>query len=197
MGSLIFILRSFTRPVEVLTAAARRIGDGDLSGGFTLDRSDEIGVLSKTLDDMKMKLKSSYDLLLNSEKMALMGQVVAGIAHELNNPLTIVIGNVQLMMMREMNEKNLQSLTRIRDGADRASKIVKNLLTFARQETPERKPTDVNAVLRKALELRAYELKVSNIEVSIDLAEEIPETMADPHQLQQVFLNLIVNAEHA
>ena len=197
MGSLIFMLRSFTRPVEVLTAAARRIGDGDLSGGFTLDRKDEIGVLSKTLDDMKMKLKSSYDLLMHSEKMALMGQVVAGIAHELNNPLTIVIGNIQLMMMRELNEKNVQSLTRIKDGAERASKIVRNLLTFARQEKSERKPTDVNVILKKALELRAYELKVSNIEVSTDFAADLPETMADPHQLQQVFLNLIVNAEQA
>src|SRR5262249_29079245 len=197
MSSLIFMLRSFTRPVEILTAAARRIGDGDLSGGFTLERSDEIGVLSRTLDDMKTKLKSSYDLLLNSEKMALMGQVVAGIAHELNNPLTIVIGNIQLMMMRELNEKNLQSLTRIKDGAERASKIVKNLLTFARQEKAERKPTDVNSVLKKTLELRAYELKVSNIEVSTEFASDLPETMADPHQLQQVFLNLIVNSEQA
>jgi two-component system, NtrC family, sensor kinase len=129
--------------------------------------------------------------------MALMGQVVAGIAHELNNPLTIVVGNIQLMMTRELNEKNLQSLTRIRDGAERASRIVKNLLTFARQEKPERKPTDINVVLKRALELRAYELAVSNIEVSIDLAAELPETMADPYQLQQVFLNLIVNAEQA
>jgi two-component system NtrC family sensor kinase len=102
-----------------------------------------------------------------------------------------------LMMMRELNEKNVQSLTRIKDGAERASKIVRNLLTFARQEKSERKPTDVNVILRKALELRAYELKVSNIEVSTDLASDLAETMADPHQLQQVFLNLIVNAEQA
>jgi two-component system NtrC family sensor kinase len=197
MGSLLFILRSFTRPVEVLTEAARRIGDGDLSGGFTLDREDEIGVLSKTLDDMKTKLKSSYDLLLQSEKMALMGQIVAGIAHELNNPLTIVIGNIQLMLMRERNEKSVESLSRIQDGAERASKIVKNLLTFARQETPERKLVSVNSIITKSIELRSYELRVSNIEVSTELHEDLPETMADPHQLQQVFLNLIVNAEHA
>jgi signal transduction histidine kinase/ActR/RegA family two-component response regulator len=197
MGSLVFILRSFTRPVELLTEAARRIGDGDLSGGFTLNRSDEIGLLSKTLDDMKVKLKSSYDLLLQSEKMALMGQIVAGIAHELNNPLTIVIGNVQLMMLRDMNEKDLQSLTRVKDGAERASKIVKNLLAFARQEKPERKPTEVNGLLKKALELRAYELRISNIEVRMELSTDLPETLADPHQLQQVFLNLIVNAEQA
>jgi signal transduction histidine kinase/CheY-like chemotaxis protein len=197
MGSLLFILRSFTRPVEVLTEAARRIGDGDLSGGFTLDRHDEIGVLAKTLDDMKTKLKSSSDLLLQSEKMALMGQVVAGIAHELNNPLTIVIGNIQLMLMRERNEKNVESLSRIQDGAERASKIVKNLLTFARQERPERKLVNVNTIIRKSVELRSYELRVSNVDVSTELEEALPETMADPHQLQQVFLNLIVNAEHA
>src|SRR5262249_1330669 len=97
-------------------------------------------------------------------------------------------------MTRGGDEKKDEQLTRIKDGAERASRIVRNLLTFARQEKPERKPTDINVVMKRALELRAYELKVSNIEVSTELAPELLETIADPYQLQQVFLNLIVNA---
>jgi signal transduction histidine kinase len=197
MSSLLFIVRSFTRPIEMLTEAARRIGGGDLSGGFTLDRNDELGVLARSLDDMKTQLKSSCELLMRSEKMALMGQVVAGFAHELNNPLTIVIGNVQMMQLRDHSEKNREALARVKDGAERASKIVRNLLTYARQERPERKPADVNAILRKTLDLRTYELKINNIELRTELDADLPKTMADPHQLQQVFLNLIVNAEHA
>src|SRR5205807_8044552 len=97
MATLIFVVRSFTRPVELLTEEARRIGAGDMEGRFTANRSDEIGVLAHTLEDMKTRLRSSYERRLQSEKMALMGQVVAGIAHELNNPLTIVIGHTELM----------------------------------------------------------------------------------------------------
>jgi|GEM_PF-3048252 len=195
--SLLFILRSFTRPVESLTAAAKQIAEGNLEVRFSLDRSDEIGALAKTLDDMKTKLKSSYDMLLASEKMALMGQIVAGIAHELNNPLTIVLGNTQLLLMRHRDDDDAKALRKVGESAERASKIVRNLLSFARHENPERKLTDINAVITKTLELHGYELKVRDISVELDLERSLPQTMADASQLQQVFLNLIVNAEHA
>jgi len=195
--SLLFILRSFTKPVESLTAAARQIAEGNLDVRFSLHRSDEIGELAKTLDDMKTKVKSSYDMLLASEKMALMGQIVAGIAHELNNPLTIVLGNTQLLLMRPREEEDVKALKKVGESAERASKIIRNLLSFARHESPERKPTDINAVITRTLELHGYELRVRDISVELDLQRSIPSTMADASQLQQVFLNLIVNAEHA
>src|SRR6185503_18602952 len=141
------------------TAEARRIAAGNMETHFTANRADEIGVLASTLEEMKMRLKSSYERLLESEKMAMMGQVVAGIAHELNNPLTIVIGHTELMMVKGVEEQYRQSLTRIHDGAERASKIVKNLLTFARQKKPERVLSDINSIITKTLDLRSYELK--------------------------------------
>jgi len=197
MATLIFVVRSFTKPVELLTEEARRIGAGHMDGSFTTNRSDELGVLAHTLQDMKERLQSSYDRLLQSEKMALIGQVVAGIAHELNNPLTIIIGHTEMMLLKGVDDQHRQPLTRIHDGAERASKIVKNLLTFARKKPPERLLSDTNKLIAKTLELRAYELKVNNIELITDLAPDLPSIMCDPHQLQQVLLNLIVNAEQA
>lgn len=196
MAILFFVIRSFTEPIERLTADARRIAGGDLNVQFDSGRTDEIGILAAALDEMKSKLKTSYDRLLISEKMSLMGQIVAGIAHELNNPLTIVIGHAELMMQDDHPPNVKGPLSKIRDGAERAAKIVRNLLTFARQQKPSRKATDVNSVILKTVELRAYELKVSNIQLVTDLAP-VPHTMSDEHQLQQVFLNLIVNAEQA
>ncbi|NTU81124.1 MAG: response regulator [Chloroflexales bacterium] len=136
--------------------------------------------------------------LIQSEKLSAIGQLVAGVAHELNNPLTSVSGYAQLLLRdQRLAEETHQDIEQIHAQAERAAKIVQNLLIFAREHKPERRMVTLNEVLRSALALQSYQLKVDNISVSLELAPDLPATTADPHQLQQVFLNLITNARHA
>jgi len=136
--------------------------------------------------------------LIQSEKLSAIGQLVAGVAHELNNPLTSVSGYAQLMLRdTTLNADSRADLEQIHAQAERAARIVRNLLIFAREHKPERTSVAVNDVLRSTLALQAYQLRVDNIGVSLELDPDLPVTTADPHQLQQVFLNLITNARYA
>jgi two-component system NtrC family sensor kinase len=136
--------------------------------------------------------------LVQSEKLSAIGQLVAGVAHELNNPLTSVSGYAQLTLRNtHLSDDTRQDIEQIHAQAERAAKIVQNLLIFAREHTPERSMVALNEVLRSALALQAYQLRVDNIGVQLDLDPNLLPTVADPHQLQQVFLNLITNARHA
>ena len=143
-------------------------------------------------------LRRTQEQLVHSEKLAAVGQLISGVAHELNNPLTAILGYSQLLTSNgEVGPQALGYSEKLYKQALRTHRIVQNLLSFARQHKPERVPVHLNAILEDTLALRDYDLRMSQIRVHLDLASELPEVPADPHQLQQVFLNLINNAVDA
>lgn len=136
--------------------------------------------------------------LIQAEKLSAIGQLVAGVAHELNNPLTSISGYSQLLLRdTSLDERVIQDVQHIHMQAERAARIVQNLLIFAREHKPERVTVNLNDVLHSTLSLRAYQLRVDNIKIVTDYDNHLPPTIADPYQLQQVFLNLINNAHQA
>lgn len=136
--------------------------------------------------------------LLQSEKLSAIGQLVAGVAHELNNPLTSISGYTQLMLREKgLNDIFREDLSHVQTQAQRAARIVQNLLMFAREHKPERSPIDLNDVMRDVLNLIGYQLRVNNIIVVKEFDPHLPKTIADAYQLQQVMMNLINNAHHA
>jgi PAS domain S-box-containing protein len=142
-------------------------------------------------------LRRTQEQLLQSEKMSAVGQLIAGVAHELNNPLTAILGYAQLLESEGLNERAQDYVGKMFKQAQRTHRVVQNLLSFARQRKPERSEVDVRKVLEETLALRDYDLKVNNIEVQKDLGPEPAIVVADPHQIEQVFLNIINNAVDA
>jgi two-component system NtrC family sensor kinase len=138
-----------------------------------------------------------YHQLLQAEKMAALGTTISGVAHELNNPLATILTWAERLTQRDLDPQFRKGIDTILGEAERAARIVRNLLTFARKRHTTRTMVDMNQVVRETLALRAYEQRVTNITVIDALAAGIPLVFADPHQVQQVLLNLVINAEQA
>jgi two-component system NtrC family sensor kinase len=139
-------------------------------------------------------LRRTQEQLLQSEKMSAIGQLIAGVAHELNNPLTAILGYAQLLESEKLEPRALDYASKVFKQAQRTHRVVQNLLSFARQRKPEREEFDVVKVLEEALLLRDYDMKVSGIKLEREIEPGIPAVSGDPHQLEQVFLNIINNA---
>ena len=205
------VVRKLTQPLRQLRDTAEAVGRGDFSRRVAIQSNDECGDLALAFNQMTQNLAAARNeleqtvatlqttraQLTQSEKLSAIGEFVAGVAHELNNPLTTVIGFAELLQRAKVDERHRRQLEMVECEARRCGRIVKSLLSFARRHKPERKPTALNDVIHAAIEILAYQLRTSNVEIRLQLAPELPLVVADPHQIQQVIVNIVNNARQA
>lgn len=222
---LCLILYNFvTKPISYLVDGMDRLGKGDMDFRINLTTKDEIGMLARSFDSMAEELKEyrskmedwtkrleeevqkkteeiykAQEQLINAEKLASLGRMAAGVAHEINSPLTGIVTFSHLMLKRTPPEKqqDIEDLNIIIDQAERCSKIIKGLLGFSRKTASEKAPVNLNTLVENTLAMVRNQAKFYNIEFDIRFAQEIPEITVDPNQIQQVFLNLLINAADA
>jgi two-component system NtrC family sensor kinase len=194
----LLIKRIVLEPISQIVEATQRVATGDLNYTITLDKQDEIGVLAKSFNDMTRKLSEVQRQLYQSDKLASVGRLAAGVAHEINNPLTGVLTYSSFLLKRTSDQpefkKDLEVIVR---ETKRCREIVKGLLDFARQSQPEKRRLQVNEIIGHAVRIVQNQLSIRNIKLEQNLYPHLSLVNADVNQIQQVLVNLLVNATDA
>jgi two-component system, NtrC family, sensor kinase len=217
---LFFITSSITNPLRGLVLATKKIAQGDLNHQVNIDYKDEIGELARSFNRMTENLKvanenliqwgktlerrveertkeltETQDFLVQSEKLASLGKMAAGVAHEINNPLTSILINTHLMLEKlEKRHEFYENLSLIADETSRCSQIIKGLLEFARQNPPQKVPISVNELIERTTQLLENQASFQNIRIVKDLDQSLPPVKLDKSKIQQVFWNLMLNS---
>lgn len=193
-----FVRKWIGKPVSELVEATKQVSSGNLN--YTIDDpgKDELGILAKSFNKMTKSLAEAKLQLFQSDKMASLGRLAAGIAHEINNPLTGVLTYSSFLLKRTKDNPELQeNLEVIVRETIRSREIVKSLLDFSRQSVPKKRNADVNKILKSAIEVVASQLLLKRIELDARFDTALPEVALDANQIQQVIINLLVNAADA
>jgi len=193
-----FVRKWIGKPVRELVRATNQVSSGNFN--YTIDDlgKDELGILAKSFNKMTANLAEARLQLFQSDKMASLGRLAAGVAHEINNPLTAVLTYSSFLQKRAKDNPEVQEdLGVIVRETIRCREIVKNLLDFARPSVPKMHNADINKILKSAIEVVASQLLLKRIELDAHLDTALPEVTVDANQIQQVFINLLVNAADA
>ncbi|RKZ31167.1 histidine kinase [bacterium] len=217
------VANRITRPIKDLVTATDKVAAGDLSQRIHIESKNEIGQLADSFNQMTAELEkttenyleltrnleekvreqalelcAAQDQLIQSEKLSSLGKLAAGIAHEINNPLTSILINSHLISEKlQGDEKFRENLELIIDETSRCSKIVEGLLEFSRQTPPEKRLADINDIIEKTLLLFESQIIIHNVEVEKKLDARIPKIMVDIGKIEQVFTNIVLNALEA
>jgi two-component system, NtrC family, sensor kinase len=201
-----YLSKILSKPILKLTQAVHRLSLGDTEVKVEVETEDEIGILAEAFNQMTVDLKKSREQLIQQEKLASVGQLAAGVAHELNNPLAGILGYSQFALekiskksSKDLTEDDVRSYTRyfkdIEYQSQRCKTIVQCLLKFARGSTKVAfEPLDLNSVLMETLVFLRHQIEINRVELTTYLTDSLPKVLGDANQLQQVFTNIILNA---
>ncbi len=203
----VILSNGITKPVKQLVFASKKLAKGDLDFKVKYNQDDEIGELGKAFNIMASSLKEREDKLkeyteremMRSEKLASLGQLAAGVAHEINNPIAVIMGRAEFLgnEIGDVDPVIKNSISTIEKESEKAASTVQKFLSFARQREPKRELVDINNILENSLSLASHRALMEKISVKKVLDKEILKVLGDPHQLEQVFVNIILNALHS